>query len=358
MMIKGSKMAKKRKRVCVGLSGGVDSSVAAALLLQAGYDVIGVFIRGWEPPEEVVGRVCTWREDRREAMRVASLLGIPFFTLDLSCQYKQEVVDNMIAEYRSGRTPNPDVLCNQKIKFGHFLNWSREVEADLLATGHYAEIKDGKLYRGVDSGKDQSYWLWAIDQSVLNNLIFPLGELTKGQVRDLARKYNLPTAGKPDSQGLCFLGKINVRDFLAHYIDIEPGQVKDESGQVIGHHQGVSFYTIGQRHGFRLNRADGPWYVIKKDISNNVLIVSQNFKDHKEGCDQVYLKDLNWFEMPDPEKIYGAQVRYRSVPRLGKWDPLSGSFIFNFKQPDVTYGQSLVVYDGDRVIGGGIMDEK
>ena len=238
----------RNRKVYIGMSGGVDSSVSAALLKKAGYDVTGVFIKVWQP--DWIN--CTWKEDRMDAMRVAALLDIPFITLDLEKEYKEEVVDYMISEYRAGRTPNPDVMCNRYVKFGGFYDWAMKQGADYVATGHYAQVIDGKLIAGNDKNKDQTYFLWTLNKEQLSKTIFPVGNIEKPEVRKLAKKFNLPNAEKKDSQGLCFIGKIDIKEFLSHYIDSKRGNVLNIEGEVIGEHDGSFFFTIGERHGFNI----------------------------------------------------------------------------------------------------------
>lgn len=258
-----------KKKVFVGVSGGVDSSVTAALLQDQGYDVVGVFIRTWQPD----WIECTWLHERRDAMRVCAHLNIPFLELDLEQEYKQGVADYMIAEYRAGRTPNPDVMCNREVKFGGFLQWALKQGADYIATGHYARVihreNESVLLQGKDLTKDQSYFLWTLTEEQLRHVLFPIGEFQKTQVRELAKKYHLPTAVKKDSQGICFIGEIDMKEFLKHYIDIHPGDVVNEQGEIIGYHQGALFHTLGERHGFTITKKgtqDAPYYVIAKDI--------------------------------------------------------------------------------------------
>src|SRR3989344_860547 len=241
--------------VFVGLSGGVDSAVSAALLKEAGHSVVGAFIKIWRP--EFIE--CPWQKERLDAMRVGAHLGIPFREIDLSDEYKKDVIDDMIANYTRGITPNPDVLCNRHIKFGAFKEWAHAGGADLVASGHYARIvKTGnrfQLHRGKDTHKDQSYFLWRLTEKDLETTLFPVGGFTKPEVRALAEKFGLPVATKKDSQGLCFVGEVTMRDFLARYIDLKQGKVLDEAGAVIGEHDGAALYTLGERHGFRIENA-------------------------------------------------------------------------------------------------------
>jgi tRNA-uridine 2-sulfurtransferase len=290
------------KKVYVGLSGGVDSSVSAALLQEAGYDVTGVFIKVWSPDF----LECTWKEDRRDAMRVCAALDIPFETLDLEKEYKEGVVDYMVSEYKAGRTPNPDVMCNREVKFGGFLRWAKEQGADFIATGHYAQnilnTKSGQyeLWAGVDSEKDQSYFLWTLTQEDLKSVLFPIGHLKKPQVRELAEKFGLSTATKKDSQGLCFLGKLDMKDFLSHFIAQQEGKVLDGTGKEIGVHSGALFYTLGQRHGFTTS-VQTPMYVTGKDIVKNTLTVALEPAAVTEG-NTFALQKINWISgVPQPD---------------------------------------------------------
>src|SRR3989344_4417069 len=238
------------KKVFVGLSGGVDSAVTALLLKEQGFDVTGVFIKVWQPDF----LPCIWREERRDAMKVAIALDIPFLFFDFEEEYKKGVVDEMIEEYKSGRTPNPDVLCNQEIKFGAFLKKAKELGADFIATGHYAENKNGVLMEGQDKEKDQSYFLWTVKKEDLKHILFPVGHLEKKEVRRLASKYNLPVSEKKDSQGICFIGDVDMGEFLSHFISIKTGEVLNTNGEVIGTHTGAVVYTIGERHGFEITK--------------------------------------------------------------------------------------------------------
>ena len=271
-------MNNNKKTVFVGVSGGVDSSVSAALLKDQGYNVVGVFIRTWSP--DFIK--CTWRDERRDAMRVCAHLGIPFLECDAEEEYKKGVADYMIEEYKKGRTPNPDVMCNREVKFGVFWNFAKSHGADFIATGHYA-VNNSKsnysfqLCKSPDSSKDQSYFLWTLNQEDLSHTLFPIGHLKKTEVRKLAKKYKIPVAEKKDSQGVCFLGPLDMKDFLKHYIKSEKGKVLDEKGKVIGIHDGAVFFTLGERHGFVITEKtqnDKPYYVVGKDIKKNIIIVS------------------------------------------------------------------------------------
>ena len=347
------------KKVFVGMSGGVDSSLSAALLKQAGYDVTGVFIRVWSPDF----LPCNWKEERRDAMRVAAGLGIPFKTYDFEKEYKKEVVDYMIEEYEKGRTPNPDVMCNRHIKFGSFLKKALKEGADYIATGHYARNIDSKLLMGKDGNKDQSYFLWTLNKKDLSKTLFPIGHLEKDEVRKKAKELNLSTADKKDSQGICFLGKINVKEFLKEYIKEEKGDVLNESGEAIGFHDGSYYFTLGQRHGFTITKKtpdDKPYYVVGKDMKKNTITVSNDIL--KEGLastsKEVEIKNINWISgEPDLGKAYKARLRYRQDLRDCKIEKKNEKFVIAFDeiQENVTPGQSLVIYDKDICLGGGVI---
>lgn len=343
---------KKNKKVFVGLSGGVDSSVSAALLKDEGYNVTGVFIKVWQP--DFIE--CTWKEDRLDAMRVASLLDIPCITLDLEKEYKQGVIDYMIDEYRSGRTPNPDVMCNKEVKFGAFLKWAITNGADYVATGHYAQIEDGVLKKSKDDNKDQTYFLWTLTKEQLSHVLFPVGHLTKPEVRTLAEKYNLPTQAKKDSQGLCFVGTIDIKTLLKNYIEEKRGDVVNEIGEIIGHHEGVTFYTIGERHGFVIDKKgtdDKPYFIIGKDVQKNTITVSHS-APYKEQGGVICLEKINFVTSVKQGGIYEARARYRAP--LGKVEVID-EYTMKVIDGDITAvsGQSLVLYDKEFCIGGGII---
>ncbi len=352
------------KKVFVGMSGGVDSSVSAALLKEAGFDVTGVFIKVWQP--DFVE--CTWREDRLDAMRVCAKLKIPFFTLYLEKEYKRDVADYMINEYKVGRTPNPDVMCNKYVKFGAFFDFAIKQGADFVATGHYSRVrKTGEkspvlLLTGNDRNKDQSYFLWTLTQRELSKTLFPIGNIEKPEVRRIAKKLGLSTAEKKDSQGVCFLGKFDMKDFLAHYIKEKAGKVLNVKGEVIGTHNGAIFLTIGQRHGFEITKKttdSKPLFVITKDLKNNTITVSENSLQDKVESKEVEIGNVNWTGgvEPDTKKKYSARIRYRQplfsckIKKLGK----DYSIFFDGPQKAISSGQSLVIYDGEVCLGGGII---
>lgn len=350
------------KKVYVGMSGGVDSSVSALLLKNAGYDVTGVFIKVWQPEFFE----CTWRQDRLDAMRVCAKLDIPFITLNLEDEYKNEVVDYMIKEYKLGRTPNPDVMCNKYVKFGGFFDWAMKQGADYVATGHYARVEKVEdkyqLIAGEDKNKDQSYFLWTLAQNQLGKILFPVGDIEKSRVRKFADKYGLSTAIKKDSQGLCFIGKIDIKDFLKNYIKEKKGNVLNEKGKVIGKHDGAFYLTIGQRHGFTIVEKtpnDSPYYIVSKDIKKNTITVSQESSQKEDSSKIVRLEKVNWTLNiePDLSKNYSARIRYRQpvekcmIKKSGK----NFDLIFTNSQKSITPGQSAVIYDGEVCLGGGII---
>ncbi len=341
-----------KKKVYVGMSGGVDSSVSALLLKQQGYDVTGVFIKVWQP--DFIE--CTWKEDRLDAMRVAAHLDIPFITLDLEKEYKEEVIDYMIKEYRSGCTPNPDVMCNKFVKFGAFFKWAMAQGADYIATGHYAKHNGISLVKSEDENKDQTYFLWTLSKEIIPHVLFPVGDIEKSLVRELARQANLPVAEKKDSQGLCFVGTIDVKTLLKEYIDEKKGDIVNEEGEVIGVHDGVTFYTIGERHGFVVTKKsieEKPYFVIAKDIKNNTLTVSHTKKEEVAG-EHIHLEKTNWTEEIKKGKVYEGRARYRAP--LSKLEAIDDkTFKVIGGEIVVAMGQSLVVYDGEVCIGGGII---
>lgn len=341
-----------KKKVFVGMSGGVDSSVSALLLKRAGYDVTGVFIKVWQP--DFIE--CTWKEDRLDAMRVAALLDIPFITLDLEKEYKQGVIDYMINEYKVGRTPNPDVMCNREVKFGAFYSWAKEQGADYIATGHYAEHDNKTLVKSKDENKDQTYFLWAVPKEVIPHVLFPVGNLEKTEVRKIAQDAALPVASKKDSQGLCFVGTIDMKTLLKNYIQEKEGEVVNENGEVIGYHEGVTFYTIGERHGFVVTEKsteDTPYFIVSKNFEKNQLVVAHKKREEEKG-EEIRLESVNWTGDVISGKVYEARARYRAP--LARIQAVNAT-TFTIVDGELmkTSGQSLVVYDGKSCIGGGII---
>jgi len=407
-------MKKNKKTVFVGVSGGVDSSVSAILLKNQGYNVVGVFIRTWSP--DFIK--CTWRNERRDAMRVCAHLEIPFLECDAEEEYKDAVADYMIEEYKKGKTPNPDVMCNREVKFGVFWNFAKKHGADYIATGHYTicekrnifqklyklsaktkysflqvlgrgewepvpdHVKKNILFllkKSPDISKDQSYFLWTLTQEDLSHTLFPIGYLRKTEVRKLAKKYKIPVAEKKDSQGVCFLGPLDMKDFLSHYIKPEKGKVLNTEGKEIGYHNGAVFFTLGERHGFTTNdktEKDKPYYVIKKDIKNNTITVSSSpeissssnsrmgedeGEDHsgKKSFDFIInIEKTNWISyIPEDNRKYIAQVRYHGENldcKIKILDKQKAEIIFD-KNILVDSGQSIVIYDGNVCLGGGVV---
>ncbi len=388
---------KKKTKVFVAMSGGVDSSVVALLLKKKGYDLVGCFIKGWYPQ----GFGCDWKRDRRDAMRVCAKLDIPFITVDAEKEYKRKVVDYMIREYKAGRTPNPDVMCNRSVKFGVFLKKVLEMGADYIATGHYVRLRHSrhlgarhlsalrclapKLLQARDKNKDQSYFLWALTQEQLRYCMFPIGNLLKPEVKKIAREAGLHTAGKDESMGVCFIGEFNMVDFLKKYIKPKKGKVVTADGKVIGEHEGAVFYTIGQRHGFG-GGGGIPYYIVGKDIKKNLLIVADKVHENEFYKKEVEIESVNWVSGKPPHldtecpsalghsvsKLLKARIRYRQPLQscrinyskntgqngANKMLSLSNSTIlvkFSKPQRAVTPGQSLVIYDGQTMLGGGII---
>ena len=375
------KQAAQKKRVFVAMSGGVDSSVAAALLKKQGYDVTGVFINAWSldmaRDKQLSGRIsCMQQDDKREAMRAAAHLGIPFLTFNFEKEYKKDVVDYMVQEYREGRTPNPDVMCNKHIKFGVFLKKAREMGADYIATGHYARIATDPsgytLLAGKDKNKDQSYFLWTLTQEQLRYTLFPIGDLLKPEVRELARKFGLPNAERKDSQGLCVVGEFPMKDFLKHFISEKRGDVLNEAGDIIGYHDGAFFFTLGQRHGFTVTKKKPngpPQYIVAKDVVANTITVAPMEAGETQGVRDVLLEQVNFISgiILDIGREYQARFRYRQPLQnvrimnyesgIKKGAIPDSRFAIRFEEPQgaVASGQSLVLYDGEECLGGGVL---
>jgi tRNA-specific 2-thiouridylase len=340
------------KKVFVGMSGGVDSSVTAALLKEQGYDVTGVYMKNWS--QDLPGFVCPWKDDYQDAKRVAVQLSIDFKLYDFETEYRHKVVDYMVAEYQAGRTPNPDIMCNQEVKFKLFLDTCLEDGADLIATGHYARSTDGQLLTGVDGNKDQSYFLYRVTENALQKSLMPIGELEKPAVRALAKKLGLATAEKKDSQGICFVGKVGIKEFLLAELGPQPhGPIVDQAGKEIGEHDGALFYTIGQRHG--LDVGGGlPYYVSRKDMASNTVYVTTNLNDKELWTTELQLQDLHWINSaPEAGKTYQARLRYRGPLVSCTID--GENLSLQEEQRGLAAGQSAVLYDGERVLGGGIL---
>lgn len=343
------------KKVFVALSGGVDSSVAAALLQQQGYDVSGAYMKNWS--QDLPGLRCPWQEDYQDAKRVAVRLGIPFKLYDFQQQYRQKVVDYMVAGYRAGITPNPDIMCNQEVKFKLFLDAARQDGAELIATGHYARVKDGQLLAGIDADKDQSYFLYRVSQDALARTLMPIGEYRKAEVRQLARQFGLVTADKKDSQGICFVGKVGIKDFLLHELGPQPaGDIIDQDGRVIGRHDGALFYTIGQRQGLGVG-GGLPYYVVGKDMAKNEVYVTTDLQDGRLWRKTLNLTGLHWINQAPADRAYQVRTRYRAPLAAGKLKTAAKAATVSLDDDvrAVTPGQSAVIYDGPRVLGGGIV---
>lgn len=344
-------------KVYVGMSGGVDSSVTAALLKDRGYDVTGVYMKNWS--QDLPGMTCPWKEDYQDAKRVAVQLGIPFKMFDFEKDYRDKVVGYMIDEYKSGRTPNPDIMCNQEIKFKLFLEASLADGADMIATGHYARIEDGYLLAGLDKNKDQSYFLCRVTEDALRKSLMPIGEFTKPEVRELARKYGLATAEKKDSQGICFVGKVGIKDFLKQYVKSKPGDIIDKnSSKIIGQHDGAIFYTYGQRQGLGVG-GGLPYYVVGKNMQKNEVYVTTDLNDKGMWRQELSLADVHWINAPaEPTHKYTVRTRYRADLVDAEKIEITQDGI-KLKLTDevraITPGQSAVIYEGDRVVGAGIV---
>lgn len=360
--------------VYVGMSGGVDSSVSAALLKEQGYDVIGVYMKNWTLA--VGGVDCSWQSDLADARAAAAVLDIPFRVLDYQKQYRQKVVDVMVAEYAAGRTPNPDVLCNQEIKFKLFLETALADGADLVATGHYARVSSSQyrvakgenselatcysLLAGADANKDQSYFLYRMPAGALAKTLFPVGGLAKPEVRGLAEQFDLPTAKKPDSQGICFVGEVGIKEFLRRYLQPKPGPVLlKRTGEQLGSHDGAAFYTIGQRHGLGIGGGK-PFFVVDKDMDSGIVYVTDDPADLKLSSGQFEIHDAHWLvDEPEEGKSYQVRARYRAEAIPGRLCRQGGGWLIRLERPEraVAVGQSAVVYDEERVVGGGFITQ-
>lgn len=355
-------MKKAKQKVVCAMSGGVDSSVSAALLKRTGFDVTGVFMKCWEDDvgftKSHMGQ-CTAEDDEMWARRAAAKIGVPFYSVDLTKEYRQRVVDYFVSEYEGGRTPNPDVMCNREIKFGVFYDWAiDEFGADYIATGHYARRVGISLLKGVDPNKDQSYFLWAVPREKFKNVLFPVGGYHKSEVRKLAQKFGLPNAKRPDSQGICFIGKVEVGAFLRNYIQDKPGIILDLKGKTVGAHNGLHFYTIGQRQGINIGGGP-PYYVAQKNYAKNTLIVAREY-DAELFQKNLTAASLNWIaRKPKLPFRCKMKLRYRQADQdaIIKSEDRDAAVYVEFREPQraVTPGQSAVFYKGDKLIGGGVI---
>lgn len=356
-----------KKNIIVGMSGGVDSSVAALRLLEQGHDVTGLFMKNWD--EDDGSEYCTAKEDLDDAQQVCDKLGIELKTVNFAAEYWDNVFEDFLSEYSAGRTPNPDILCNREIKFKAFLDYAIELGADCIATGHYTQVKQEgerfQLIRGLDANKDQSYFLYTLGQKQLNRSLFPIGDMEKPAVRELAEKAGFVTSRKKDSTGICFIGERKFKDFLQRYLPAQPGEMKTPEGESLGEHQGLMYYTLGQRQGLGIGgiktASEKPWYVVKKDLINNVLVVAQGHDHALMQSDILNASQLSWVSGTNTTSDFRctAKTRYRqqdqacsvTVNKDG-----SCSVQFDESQRAVTPGQSVVFYDNEICLGGGIID--
>ncbi len=338
--------------VYVGMSGGVDSSLTAALLVEAGHDVTGVYMKNWT--QDLPGMRCPWADDLADAKRVAVHLGIDFKVFDFEKEYKQNVVDYMIAEYTAGRTPNPDIMCNQEIKFKLFLDTALEDGAEYVATGHYARTEHGDLKLAEDANKDQTYFLYRVTKEALEKTLFPLGGYTKPQVRKMAEERGLVTAGKKDSVGICFVGQIGMREFLSQYVTTKPGDIIDkQTNKVLGRHDGAIFYTLGQRHGLDIG-GGLPYYVVGKDMAKNEVYVSTNLNDENLWAKQIKLESIHWISGTSFTGPCHVRIRHRA-PLIDAEISADGVIMLANAERAITPGQSAVLYSGTTCLGGGIV---
>ncbi|MFO7581724.1 tRNA 2-thiouridine(34) synthase MnmA [Guyparkeria sp.] len=350
-------------RIMVGMSGGVDSSVAALLLKEAGYQVEGLFMKNWEGDDD--DEYCAAKEDMLDAMAVADKLGIEFHYVNFSAEYWDRVFEHFLHEYRAGRTPNPDILCNREIKFRAFLDHARELGADAIATGHYARRIDDEngvhLARGLDANKDQSYFLHALSREQIGSAYFPVGELEKPRVREIAAAHGLVTAEKKDSTGICFIGERRFADFLQTYLPAQPGPIETLEGEHLGTHQGLMYHTIGQRQGLGIGglkrHGDEPWYVVGKDLDRNVLLVAQGKNHPALFAPALEAEQVHWIEPPPAERPITAKIRYRQPDQAVELEMHGDRLVARFETPQraITPGQSIVFYDGPVCLGGAVI---
>jgi len=347
----------KNIKVYVGMSGGVDSSLSAALLVEQGYNVTGVYMKNWTT--DLPGMKCPWAEDLADAKRVAVQLGIDFKVFDFEAEYKQQVVDAMIEEYTLGFTPNPDVLCNERVKFKLFLEAALAEGADFVGTGHYARVSHDpiRLLRAEDDNKDQTYFLYRVSEEALRHTLFPIGDMRKPQVREEAEKRGLYTAQKKDSQGICFVGSVSLRDFLGQYVEAKPGDIVEVgTNKVLGQHEGALFYTVGQRHGLGIGGGD-PYYVTRKDMDTNKVYVTSNKNCTHLTTDAVILQNPHWINGTPEPGTYLARNRHRATLVPATLHYQSGQYIVEYEErvPAIAAGQSVVLYQGEVCLGGGLV---
>lgn len=355
----------KKQTIAVGMSGGVDSSVSALLLKEAGYDVFGLFMKNWEE-SDAQGK-CLATKDQEDALKICKQIGIPFYTVNFTEEYYTQVFEDLLKGLKEGHTPNPDILCNKEIKFKLFLKKALSLGADALATGHYCQIhqtETGKhLLKGLDSNKDQSYFVYTLHDAELEKVLFPIGGLLKPQVRAIAKQYGLSTFAKKDSTGICFIGKRNFQQFISQYIPMENGPITDTEGKFLGEHCGAIYYTIGQRKGLGIGGEGDAWFVVGKNIKNNTLIVAQGQNHPSLFSTKLIANDLSWVNTPPKDFFVSctAKVRYRQIDQpciIEKIENNQAYISFLTPQRAVTTGQSIVFYEGARCLGGGIIKEK
>ena len=351
------------KTVVVGMSGGVDSAVSALLLKQQGYHVIGMFMKNWE--EKDSDGVCQSASDYEDVVRVCDKIGIPYYSVNFSREYWDNVFAHCIEEFKKGKTPNPDVLCNREIKFKVLYERAMELGGDFLATGHYCRIgkKNGQtqLLKGADPAKDQSYFLYMVKEQILEKVLFPIGDMIKSDVREIARQHDLPVSEKKDSTGICFIGERKFKDFLGQYIPFQPGNFENTKGEVVGKHDGVSFYTIGQRRGLGIGGPGEAWFVVNKDVERNVVVVEQGENHPSLFSNSLTASDLTWVSSkgaPQLPHTCSSKIRYRQKDQSCTIEEIFGDsakVTFPSPQRAITPQQSIVFYDGDVCLGGGII---
>jgi len=356
----------KKQKVIIGMSGGVDSSVAALLLLEQGYQVEGLFMKNWE--EDDTEEYCTATVDLADAQSVSDQLGITLHTVNFSAEYWDRVFEYFLQEYKSGRTPNPDIMCNKEIKFKAFLDYAMELGADYIATGHYARIKRSdnklKMLKGVDENKDQTYFLYTLQQHQLAKSLFPIGELQKSAVRDIAEKAGFDTANKKDSTGICFIGERKFTEFLQRFLPAQPGEIITPDGEVIGQHQGLMYYTLGQRQGLGIGgmktASEAPWFVVDKLLTSNQLVAAQGHNHPLLLKQQLQASQLDWIAGKPPAQTFSckAKIRYRQTEQACHVVVNQNDCTVCFDEPQraITPGQSIVFYDNNICLGGGIID--
>lgn len=347
------------KTIVVGMSGGVDSSVTALLLKQQGYRVIGLFMKNWE--EKDANGVCKSSQEYEDVVRVCEQIGIPYYSVNFVQEYWDNVFTHFLSEFKLGHTPNPDILCNREIKFKVLLDKALELGADFLATGHYCRNINNQLYKGVDPGKDQSYFLYTIKEDILKKVMFPIGHMLKSDLRAFAKEHGLATSEKKDSTGICFIGKRDFKEFLSQYLETKPGNFETLDGRVVGKHEGAAYYTIGQRKGMGIGGAGEAWFVVGKDVPRHVIFVAQGDRHPALYCDELTATEISWVseELSAPIKC-SAKVRYRQPDQECIITKIEGDRCrvqFSIPQRGVTARQSIVFYQGERCLGGAMIEK-